>query len=286
MECVKMADTLQIQTGYAPVFHGELYYQVAGQGHPLLLIHAGVADCRMWDAQLDEFTRHFSVIRYDTRGYGRSRTEDTGFSNRQDILDLLDHLGVEKTHLIGVSRGGQIAIDFALEHPERVSALIPVSAGVSGYEHEPDGSEKSRIEMQMFNTMDELWEQNKLDQLNEMEVQMWADGPGQPAGRAAPHVRESVRQMNANNLRREDGKPIPQPLEPPAIGRLSEIKAPCLVIVGDLDTTATLVMADIMARGIPHARKLVFHSAAHILSLEQPEKFNREVIHFLEGLDA
>ena len=115
-----MTDSLLVQTGYAPVFRGELYYEVAGQGHPLLLIHAGVADCRMWDAQLDEFTRRFSVIRFDARGYGRSRTEDTLFSNRQDILDLLDHLGVDKTHLIGVSRGGQIAIDFTLEHPERV----------------------------------------------------------------------------------------------------------------------------------------------------------------------
>jgi pimeloyl-ACP methyl ester carboxylesterase len=281
-----MAGSTVIQTGYAPVFHGELYYEVIGQGHPLLLIHAGVADCQMWDAQLDEFARRFRVIRYDTRGYGRSRTEDTSFSNRQDILDLLDHLGVEKTHLIGVSRGGHIAIDFTLEHPERISALIPVSAGVGGYEHQPDGSEKARIETQLFDTMDELWEQNKWEQLNEMEVQMWADGPGQPAGRAAPHVRENVRQMNANNLRRQDGKPIPQPLEPPAIGRLSEIKAPCLVIVGDLDTTDTLVMADIMTQGIPHARKLVFPGAAHMLSLEQPEKFNREVICFLEGLDT
>ncbi len=277
-----MAEVQDVQTGYAPVFHGELYYEVAGQGHPLLLVHAGVADCRMWDGHFEEFARHFRAIRYDTRGYGRSRTQDTGFSNRQDILDLLDHLGVAKTYVLGVSRGGHIAIDFTLEHPERVSALIPVSTGVGGYQHEPDGTEKSRIEMLMFDQMDELWEQNKWEQLNEMEVQMWVDGPGQPAGRAAPHVRENVRRMNANNLRRQDGKPIPQPLEPEAIGRLAEIHVPTLVIVGDLDTTATLAMADVMVRGIPNARKLVFTGSAHMLSLEQPEKFNREVIRFLE----
>jgi pimeloyl-ACP methyl ester carboxylesterase len=278
-----MADPVHVQSGFVPVFNGELYYEVAGQGPPLLLIHAGVADCRMWDGHFEEFARHFRVIRYDTRGYGRSRTNDTGFSNRQDILDLLDHLDVAKAHVLGVSRGGHIAIDFTVEHPERVSALIPVSAGVGGYQHELDGSEKSRIEMQMFDQMDELWEQNKWEQLNEMEVQMWADGPGQAAGRAAPHVRESVRRMNANNLRRQDGKPIPQPLDPEAIGRLAEITAPCLVIVGDLDTTGTLAMANIMVQGIPNARKLVFTGSAHMLSLEQPEKFNQEVIRFLEG---
>ncbi len=103
--------------GYVPVRNGELYYEVEGAGHPLVLIHAGVADHTMWDAQAPVFARRFRVIRYDTRGYGRSRTQDTEYSERQDLLDLLDHLGVPAAHVVGISRGGMIAIDFTLEHP-------------------------------------------------------------------------------------------------------------------------------------------------------------------------
>src|SRR5437763_1678419 len=110
--CIQMPPLPQLSSGYAPVENGELFYEVAGRGHPLLLIHAGVADRRMWDDQFAAFAGRFRVIRYDTRGYGLSRTEPTAFSNRQDVADLLRHVGVERTHIIGVSRGGQIAVDF------------------------------------------------------------------------------------------------------------------------------------------------------------------------------
>src|SRR4030067_1279446 len=114
--------TDQLKSGFAPAFKGQLYYEVTGTGQSILLIHAGVADCSMWNDQFDLFSRSYQVIRYDTRGFGKSRTETTGFSNRQDILDLLNHLGVDKAVVIGISRGGQIAIDFTIQHPERVSA--------------------------------------------------------------------------------------------------------------------------------------------------------------------
>lgn len=90
-------------SGYAPVYKGNLYYEVSGSGKPVLLIHAGVADCSMWEAQLAAFGAQYKVIRYDTRGNGRTWTENTQFSNRQDILDLFNHLGVEKAAIIGIA---------------------------------------------------------------------------------------------------------------------------------------------------------------------------------------
>ena len=149
------------------MFNGELYFEVAGSGKPVLFIHAGVADCRMWDAQFTLFSQYYRVIRYDMRSYGKSHTETTEFSNRQDIVDLFKFLQVEQASLIGISRGGQIAIDFTLEHPEYVSALIPVAAGVSGFDHPPDDSEKARHEFELFTHMDELWEKNAFDELAE-----------------------------------------------------------------------------------------------------------------------
>lgn len=91
-----MMNNIQPTSGFAHVYKGSLYYEVSGSGQPVLLIHAGVADCTMWDAQFDLFSQNYRVIRYDTRGFGKSRTESTEFSNRQDIVDLLIILALKK----------------------------------------------------------------------------------------------------------------------------------------------------------------------------------------------
>ena len=271
-----------VSSGYAPVENGELYYEVAGQGHPLLLIHAGVADLRMWDDQFAVFAEHFRVIRYDTRGFGRTRTEAATFSNRQDVADLLRHLGVERAHLIGVSRGGQIAVDFTLEHPGMVSALIPTAAGLSGYEEQPVEAEAALN--RMFEEMETAWEAKEWERLVDMEVQVWVDGPGQPAGRAPAAVREKVRAMCLNNYRSQTVEPAPRPLDPPAYGRLGEITAPTLVLIGDLDEPACVRIADKLTQAIPGARKVLFPGVAHMIPMEAPMMFNRVVLEFLDPL--
>jgi pimeloyl-ACP methyl ester carboxylesterase len=273
-------------SGFAPVYKGDVYYETLGSGPAVLLVHAGVADSSMWQAQVEVFAQHFQVITYDARGYGKSRTESVSFSNRQDILDLLDHLGIDRAAVVGISRGGQIAVDFTVEHPERVWALVVVAGGVSGYDHQPDGSEKSKIEYEMFNQMEALWGKKELEALTDLEVRMWADGPGQPEGRAAEQVRSELYRMIRLNDSRQDGEATPQQLEPPAINRLSEIRVPTLVAAGDLDTTGTLAMAELMAAKIPGARKIIFTGAAHMIPMEQPERFNQEVLNFLRSNQA
>ena len=267
--------------GFAPVSRGQLYYEAAGSGKPVLLIHAGIADCNMWDEQFILFSQAYRVIRYDARGFGKSCTETAEFSNRQDILDLFDHLDIEQACLIGISRGGQIAIDFALEHPERVSALVAVAAGISGFDYHPDDSEKSRREFELFTHMDELWEHNAFDELADLEVHVWADGPTQPVGRASPSLRQYIQKIVRANYTRQDGQATPIQLNPPAAGRLGEILVPVLVLVGDYDTSGTLAAADKLASDIPHVRKVVFPGAAHLLPMEQSARFNEVVLAFL-----
>jgi 3-oxoadipate enol-lactonase len=268
-------------TGFAPVHNGSLYYEVSGSGQSILLIHAGVADCSMWDAQFSLFSQYYRVIRYDMRGFGKSHTETTEFSNRQDILDLFKHLGVEQACVIGISRGGQIAIDFTLEHPECVSALVPVAAGVSGYNYQPDNSENATREIEIFNHMDELWERNAFDELADLEVHVWADGPSQPIGRASPQIHDYMRKIVRANYTRKDGQATPQPLSPLAASRLGEIHVPTLILVGEYDEIATLEVANKLEKEIPDARKIVFPGTAHMLPLEQPALFNEVVLDFL-----
>ena len=274
-----MTATPQSTTGYLDVNGGQIYYEVLGEGHPLVLVHAGVADSTMWDDQFGEFANHYRVIRYDTRAFGKSRTEDVEFSNRQDLHELLNHLAVDKAFLIGVSRGGQIVVDYTLEHPEKVAAVVPVAAGLSGLNAEPTEQEKA-----YFNEMEAAFEKDDFERAAELDVQVWADGPGQPAGRAPEQVRERVRQMCLNTYRTHiiEGKPVP--MEPPAAGRLGEIKVPTLVIVGDLDTSGVEEACKILARDIKGAEKVVIPGTAHMVPMEKPAEFNKAVLDFLSRI--
>ena len=277
-----MLNTHQPTKGFVPVYKGHLYYEVAGSGRSILFIHAGVASCSMWDDQFSLFSQSHQVIRYDTRGFGKSHTETTEFSNRQDILDLFNYLGIEKSVVIGISRGGQIAIDFTIEHPEYVSALIAIAAGVSGLDFQPGDDEKARHEFELFNHADELWEKKAFDELADLEVHIWADGPSQPVGRASPQIREYIHKIVLANYNRPDGKPTPIPLNPPAADRLGEIHVPTLILVGEFDTSSTLATADKLEQEIPGSRKVIFPETAHMLPMEQSQKFNEVVLNFLK----
>jgi pimeloyl-ACP methyl ester carboxylesterase len=276
---------LMAETGFLEGEGARLYYEVAGSGPALVLIHAGIADSRMWDVQFAEFARHCRVVRYDTRGYGQSDTEPVEFSNRQDLARLLDHLGIERATLVGVSRGGQIAGDFTLEFPERVSGLVTVCAGMSGInDYLVDDAAARQLEEQV----EAAWGAKHWDRVADLQVRLWGDGPGQPIGRAPKAVRELMREMVYNNCTRHPGHEQAQVLDPPAAGRLGEIQAPTLVMIGDLDTGDTVAIADLLAQGIPGAEKVVFAGAAHVPNLEQPERFNQVLLDFLQrhGLAA
>ncbi|HKP53734.1 MAG TPA: alpha/beta hydrolase [Chloroflexia bacterium] len=278
-----MGVSTQTTTGTLQTEGGPLYYEVAGEGHPLVFMHAGVADNTMWDEQWDEFAKCYRVIRYDTRGFGKSPVaKDHPFSNRHDLYELLKHLDVEKAYVVGLSRSGQIALDFTLEHPEMVDALVWVAGGVSGY----DGDMPSDAEMAIFNEMEAIWEKKDWETLSEMEADVWVNGPGQPKDRADAQVHKRVHQMILNNYTNhpDEGKPIQ--LDPPAAGRLQEVKIPTLIIVGDLDTSSTQASANYLASSVEGAKRIVFEGVAHMVNMEQPERFNRVVLDFLSDVDS
>lgn len=277
-----MVDVVRGEAGFAPVEGGRLYYEVVGEGYPLALIHAGVADHRMWDEQVAAFAPYYRVIRYDTRGFGRSETDAGTFSDYADLLALMDHLGVAQAHVVGLSRGGGIAIDFCLEHPDRVRALIPVASGVDGLE----GWEAliTPAERAAEAAMEAATEAGDLAALADLEVRYWADGPGQPEGRAGSSVRERLREMIRFTQQNQPVEPTREHLSPPALTRLGEISAPTLVMYGDLDESVVMEGCEQLARGIAGARKIVFPGVAHMVNMERPTEFNRVALEFLGGL--
>ncbi|MBA3795621.1 MAG: alpha/beta fold hydrolase, partial [Chloroflexi bacterium] len=254
--------------------------ELEGKGEALTLIHAGVAHMRMWDEQAPALAEHYRVIRYDTRGFGKTRSEDVEFSNRADLRALLDHLGVERTHLLGISRGGGIALDFTLEVPERVSSLVLVASTPGGFEHEDAELDA------MWTEMERLYEEKDWETLVEMETALWTDGPGQPTGRVVAGVRRRMVEWNLWNYRAQPGEGKPQPLDPPAVGRLAEVSVPTLVIWGDLDESGVLAGSQALVEGIPGARSHVFEGVAHMVNLERPEEFTEHVLSFLKEVDG
>jgi 3-oxoadipate enol-lactonase len=269
------------QKGFAEVNGTTLYYEVAGEGHPLVLNHGGLVDNHSWDDQFDEFARHFKVVRYDMRGFGDSGMLKNGmepYSMERDLYGLLQFLGIEKAYMLGLSMGGSLAIDFTLQYPEMVDALITVGAGLSGSEEDDPEELKAK-----FAEMDEAFKSGDIARSVEISLQIWTDGPDRVPGQVDPQVRERVRAMTTRNFERGDDEEVrPQHVEPPAAGRLSEIHVPALIIVGDQDVDVILTIADTLVVGIAGAKKIVIPGTAHHLNMEKPEEFNRAVIEFLE----
>lgn len=258
------------------VKNAELPYEIDGSGHALILLHAGIADRRMWDAQVREFARHYQVVRYDRRGCGEARTRPTDFAHHADLLALLDALEIAQAHLVGLSFGGRIATDFTLEHPERVSALVLGAAGLGGFDCAVPAAEEAQ-----FAAMDQLEEAGQLDALNEQEINTWVSGFHRPPDAFDPQLREMLLAMNMNNLRLEREVGRNQPLYPPAVARLAEISCPTLVLWGDIDVHYTQAASAALASGIAGAQQRIMPGVAHMLNLEAPAEFNAAVLEFL-----
>lgn len=258
----------------ADINGARIHYRREGWGFPLVMLHAGVADSRMWQQQVDEFAKHFDVVRPDMRGFGDSELPAASWSPHGDVLGLMDELGLKPAHLVGCSMGGGIAIDIALEHPSKVSKLVLVGPAVGG--------------VNFGEKYPELWtevtaadEAKDLNALNEAEARIWLDGPRRPRGHVSGALRQLFLDMNGRSLQSDFESAPMDKLDPAALGRLHEITAPTLVIVGDEDVPPVLDTIEVLMDSIKGARKAVIHDAAHLPNLEHPAQFNRLVLDFL-----
>ncbi len=267
--------------GYLGLEDGKLYYEVEGEGEPLVLSHAGFVDRRMWDEQWGAFTRRYRTVRYDMRGFGKSSPAQGPVDRREDLHRLLEHLGIHRAALVGCSMSGAIMLDFTLEHPEVVSTLVLVSSIPVGFEMQ---GEPPREFLEMMEAM----EQGDLLRASELQNRLWIDGPFRQPGQVDQRLRQRAAEMNrialANDtFRKADSSPV-NPLDPPAARRLGEVRVPVLVIAGELDNPEVVRAAAVMAAGIPGAKKVILPGCAHLPNMERPEEFNRVVLEFLADL--
>lgn len=269
-------------SGYVDVPGGRLYYEAEGEGHPLLLLAGGLGDLRMWDVQVPAFAERYRVIRFDFRGFGRTETQKVPFSNRADAAAVLDHLDAKSAHVVGQSRGGVIALDLAIERPELVDSLVIVAGGAGGFRPElPEG-----VEGPPWDDMERLWEGKDWATLAELETRVWVDGWGQPATRVDAGLRRRVHDFILSTYQAEYEEGEPEALQPPAAGRLGEVRAPTLVVIGSVDEPGGILNSRFVADTIAGARLVEFEGVAHMVHMEQPERFNRLVLDFLAEVEA
>lgn len=263
------------QSGLAEVNGTKLFYEVAGSGHALVLIHGGGADRRVFDDQFEPFAAHYKVIRYDLRGSGKSEVPQTRYSNTEDLYALLRYLKVDKAYVLGLSRGGGVAFDFTLAHPDMVDGLILQSANLSNM---------PRAYKEMISSAAKAGREEGIGRA----VDIWLNDPyqGPDPKNAAAHKRvEVVLRENLPTFLYFWGGPIAaEPGQRPAAERLSEIHAPTLVIAGERDNEDARLNYDNWAKGIPHAKKVVIPGGAHLNNIDNPKEFNRAVLEFLSKI--
>ncbi len=264
-------------TGYAEVDNGLLYYETAGKGPALVLIHAGFLDSRMWDDQFALFSKTHKVIRYDVRGFGKSDIATSEFSNYSDLHTLLEYLRVESASLLGNSMGGRIALDFAVEHPNEVQSLILVSPGVSGYK--PSDPEEERLWKEFSVRMkpqEEATREGRAEDAVRMDLQAWA-----PLQNQASHNR--LREIALDNFHVHQEMPWNFQIDPdpPAFERLSSIHVPTILILGDREVPAQTLEVNKIHSRMPGSQRVVIPRADHIANVSRPEEFNGIVMEFL-----
>lgn len=264
---------LAVQAGYVDVGGGRIFYEAAGQGPVIVMVHDGLLHRETWDAQFAGFAKNYRIIRWDRRGYGRSDIPNAPYSDLDDLLVLLKHLKVERATIMGCSAGGMLSIHMALDHPELVSSLILVGPIVSGFRFSDHFIKRGERGMPDNNAPVE----QKIDYWTSKDPWIIA-----PENTAAKKRMKELLTANPQNL----NVPFQYNRLPgePALGRLSQIKVPTLIVVGESDVPDVHAHVGAIESGITNSKRVVLVHSGHLPHMEVPDAFNRVVLDFLQSV--
>ncbi|WP_336052700.1 alpha/beta fold hydrolase [Streptomyces sp. CA2R101] len=277
-----ITDWSEIDNGLVPVDDGELFFETAGSGPAVVLLHGGMLDQHMWDEQFAWLVNSgLRAIRYDFRGHGLSSTVTGDYANHDDLCALLDALDVPDAVLVGLSHGARVALDTAIARPERVTALALASPGISGRAFtDPFLLEHIKAQVAAIGAPDGA------ERYVEHFLRMWVDGPHREPFAVHPGFRERMRASAEANVEvHAEGAGAGIPLEAGAADRLGEIRVPTVVFDGDLDSRDISANAHAITLTVPGARRVRVPGAAHMVNLENTALFDHELHAFLSSLD-
>jgi len=259
------------QGSFFEVDGAKLYYEECGTApHTVVLVHDGVLHSAAWDDVWPEFCKHFHTVRYDRRGFGRSPAATHAYSPTDDLAALLRHLNVKRSAIVGSSHGGEISINFTLDHPEIVEQLVLVGAVVGGMSF-------TKHFLDRGSALGKPLEKGDIaGAIAAAAKDKYLTAPGSDAARKRM---AEILSANPQDLTHSDRE---LPVKP-ALPRLSEIHIPTLLLVGDADIPDVHAHAGAIEAGIPGAHRIVITDAGHLMYLERPAEFSRTIIEFLEN---
>ena len=270
------------ETGYASVNGAKLYYELAGSGPPLVMLHAGIADSRMWDGEFEALRQSHRVLRYDMRGYGRSLPVPGEFNIQDDLRALIQQLKLDApVTLMGCSMGAGLVIEYALTYPGEVKALILVGGDPRGFESDVAGPDD------LFTESYAAFEAGDAERVAEIDMRIWFDGFGRDGAALDGEARRKAYAMALAVTKHElsgIGKHVRKEFDIPPAQRLFELDMPALVIVGENDLPFLLAAANFLCQELPNAQRATMRNAAHLPNMEHPQQFIGIVSIFLSRL--
>jgi 3-oxoadipate enol-lactonase len=262
------------QTGpgsFVNVEGSKLYYEECGTGpDAVILLHDGIAHSAVWDDVWPTFCKQFHVIRYDRRGYGRSPVATTWYSETEDLATLLRSRRITSAILVGSSHGGELSIDFTIQYPKLVKQLVLVGAVLSGFPYTDHFLNRGMANSAPFEKGDVA------KGLSNWSKDKYLLAPGHEA---AQQRLLAILTANPQDMTHAD---FARPTTP-SLSRLSEIRVPTLILVGDADIPDVHAHAGAIEAGIAGSKRLIIGDSGHLMYLEKPEEFSRVVIFFIQS---
>ena len=262
------------RSGLRPVNDTRLYYETAGNGSTaVVLIHGMTLDTRMWSDQFAPLAEKHTVVRYDMRGFGRSKipVEGQPYSHVDYLRALLEYLHISSAALVGLSFGGGVALDFALTYPHMTGSLVLADSVLGGWDWSPEWSDQAG----------RVWATGRREGANAAR-RLWMRMPVFAPAFDQPSVGARLKQMMSDysgwHWTHDDPEIC---LDPPTAQRLKEISLPVQIILGERDVSDFQTIAATLTAGISGAAKFVIPEVGHMSNMEAPTAFNRAVLEFL-----
>lgn len=267
---------MEIESGFISVDGGKLYYEIAGEGGWIVLLHDGILHNVVWDEQFPVLAKHYKVVRYDRRGFGKSSTPQSAFSHTEDLNQIFTQLKIDNAIVFGMSAGGGLAINFTLKYPNKVNALVLVGAVVSGYGYSNHFITRGgRVDLsEVFNN-------------NEKFIQFFGwDDPYEiyPKNIEAKKKFFELLKANPQNIIGALGY-YSLPPDRAAVDFLNEINIPAIIFIGEYDIPDVHAHSGAIQSGIQNSKREIIFNAGHLIPIEQPKAFNAATMKFLNGLE-
>lgn len=265
-----------IQNSVLDIGGAQIHYKVDGAGEAVLFLHGGYLDLSMWDCQTDDLVHAgYQVVRYSDIGHGKTESGEENIFGYKIANRLMDELGIEKIHVIGLSWGAMTAVDLAMAYPKKTERLILVSPGLNGWQYFADS-----LAAENHHEGTVALEQGDTLRFIEAFQKNWTDGPRRASSQVNAGVRKKIGSMILNNLRKHSGSSWSKLRSPSSI-HLEKINCPVLVVHGEHDVLDIHQIVDLLSEKIPEVQTVELKGVAHTLNMENPKEFNELIIEFL-----